>query len=71
MVRQPQVKRRTEAVVYVIRLGFHLLAVSVEITVILLPESLFSLFLSPSIREYIERSSQASRHPLRNAPKNA
>src|ERR1700730_6260560 len=30
-----------------------------------------SLFLSPSIREYMERSSQSSRHPLHNARKSA
>src|SRR5438093_12854229 len=30
-----------------------------------------NLFLSPSIREYMERNYQASRHPLRNAPKSA
>jgi hypothetical protein len=30
-----------------------------------------NLFLSPSIREYMERSSQASRHPLRNPRKSA
>src|SRR6266850_1045128 len=35
-----------------------------------LPTSL-NLFLSPSIREYTERSSQASRHPLRNGPKSS
>jgi hypothetical protein len=31
------------------------------------PDANLNLFLSLSIREYMKRSSQASRHPLRNS----
>jgi hypothetical protein len=34
-------------------------------------DATLNLFLFPSVREYMERSSQASRHPLRNARKSA